>query len=135
MTPQHREAVETVCLEALGKEGQDRSAFLDEACRDDPALRRDVESLLAGRSDAALFLETPAWAETTAPLTHGTRLGPYEILSPIGAGGMGQVYEARDTRLDRTVAIKTLPPALGIDPERRARFQREAQAIAWRSPA
>ncbi len=130
MTLGRREAVEAMCLEALGKEGQERAAFLDEACRDDPALRRDVESLLAGRSDAASFLEIPAWHESAAPLANGTRLGPYEILSAIGAGGMGQVYRARDTRLDRTVAIKVLPPALGVDPERRARFQREAKAIA-----
>src|ERR1700681_1811541 len=55
------------------------------------------------------------------------RLGPYEILSPLGAGGFGEVYKARDTRLDRVVAIKILPSA---DPERKARFEREAKAIA-----
>ncbi len=64
------------------------------------------------------------------PLIPGTRLGPYEIASAIGAGGMGEVYRARDTRLDRTVAIKVLPPALGSDPEFRARFEREARAIS-----
>ena len=64
------------------------------------------------------------------PLTAGTRLGPYEILAPIGAGGMGEVYKARDTRLDRTVAIKVLPPALAADPEFRARFEREAKSIS-----
>ncbi len=63
-------------------------------------------------------------------LVAGTRLGPYEIQSAIGAGGMGEVYKARDTRLDRTVAIKILPAELGADPERRARFEREAHAIA-----
>jgi TolB-like protein len=63
-------------------------------------------------------------------LSAGTRLGPYEIQSAIGAGGMGEVYRARDTRLDRTVAIKVLPTALSTDPERRARFEREARAIA-----
>ena len=64
------------------------------------------------------------------PLAAGTRLGPYEVLGMIGAGGMGEVYKARDTRLDRTVAIKVLPPDVSSDPERRARFEREAKTIA-----
>ncbi len=63
-------------------------------------------------------------------LTPGTRLGPYEIQSPIGAGGMGEVYRARDTRLDRTVAIKILPPHLSSNPELKARFDQEAKAIS-----
>ena len=61
------------------------------------------------------------------PLSAGTRLGPYEILSALGAGGMGEVYRARDTKLDRDVAIKVLPEAFAADAERLARFQREAQ--------
>ncbi len=63
-------------------------------------------------------------------LTAGTRLGPYEILSAIGVGGMGEVYRARDTKLDRDVAIKVLPEAFVADPERVARFQREAKTLA-----
>jgi serine/threonine protein kinase len=62
--------------------------------------------------------------------TPGTRLGPYEIVSPLGAGGMGEVFKARDTRLDRTVAIKILPEALAADPQFRERFDREARAIS-----
>ncbi len=64
------------------------------------------------------------------PLSPGIRLGPYEVVSPLGAGGMGEVYRARDTRLGRDVAIKVLPPGFADDPDRRARFEREAQAVA-----
>jgi len=64
------------------------------------------------------------------PLSIGTKLGPYEILAPIGAGGFGEVYRARDTRLKREVAIKVLPEAFARDPDRMARFQREAEAVA-----
>jgi eukaryotic-like serine/threonine-protein kinase len=64
------------------------------------------------------------------PLSVGTKLGPYEILAPIGAGGMGEVYRARDTKLDRNVAIKILPDAVTHDPERLARFEREAKVLA-----
>ncbi len=60
-------------------------------------------------------------------LTPGTRLGVYEVVAPIGEGGMGEVYRARDTKLDRDVAIKILPDAFAADPERLARFQREAE--------
>jgi serine/threonine protein kinase len=63
-------------------------------------------------------------------LTLGTRLGPYEITAPIGAGGMGEVYKAKDTRLDRTVAIKVLSEHFAESPERKARFEREAKAIS-----
>jgi Tol biopolymer transport system component len=64
------------------------------------------------------------------PLPQGSRIGPYEIVSSLGAGGMGEVYRARDTRLNRDVAVKVLPAAVANDPDRRARFEREAQAVA-----
>jgi serine/threonine protein kinase len=64
------------------------------------------------------------------PLSVATRLGPYEVLGPLGAGGMGEVYLGRDTRLDRTVALKILPAELAASPERRARFEREAKAVS-----
>ena len=64
------------------------------------------------------------------PLSAGDRLGPYEILAPIGAGGMGEVYRARDTKLDHEIAIKVLPAALAQDPQRLARFEREAKVLA-----
>src|ERR1700690_4077527 len=63
-------------------------------------------------------------------LVSGTKLGPYEIQSPLGAGGMGEVYRAKDTRLDRTVAVKILPAHLSDNPEAKQRFDREARAIS-----
>src|SRR5262245_24688449 len=63
-------------------------------------------------------------------LTPGSRLGPYEIIAPLGAGGMGEVYRARDSKLNRDVALKILPDAFALDPERLARFEREAQVLA-----
>ena len=72
-------------------------------------------------------------------LTSGTRLGPYEIESPLGAGGMGEVYLARDTRLQRTVAIKVLPEPLASDPDRQARFEARSPggggAVKWQRVA
>src|SRR4051812_38807653 len=68
--------------------------------------------------------------ESIGALAAGTRIGPYEVLSPLGAGGMGEVYRARDQRLDRTVAIKALPNEFAHDPARRARFEREAKLLA-----
>jgi serine/threonine protein kinase len=78
------------------------------------------------------------WSSTTKTgiipysmaIESGTKLGPYEILSPLGAGGMGEVYRAKDTRLDRIVAIKVLPSHLSSDPDLRQRFEREARAIS-----
>jgi serine/threonine protein kinase len=64
------------------------------------------------------------------PLSVGDRLGPYEVLEPIGAGGMGEIYRSKDTKLKREVAIKVLPEAFACDPERMARFQREAEVLA-----
>ena len=64
------------------------------------------------------------------PLSPGTRLGPYDILDKLGEGGMGEVYRGRDARLNRDVAIKVLPSAFAADPERLARFTREAQTLA-----
>ena len=64
------------------------------------------------------------------PIASGTRFGPYEVISAAGAGGMGEVYRAKDTRLDRIVALKVLPSELAHDPEKRQRFEREARSIS-----
>jgi serine/threonine protein kinase len=78
---------------------------------------------------SSIALERKAAAEHM-PITSGTHLGPYEIVGALGAGAMGEVYKARDTRLDRTVAIKVLPSELGEDPDLRQRMEREARAIS-----
>jgi serine/threonine protein kinase/tetratricopeptide (TPR) repeat protein/TolB-like protein len=114
-----------------------RAAFLSQECQGDDALRREVESLLRNEKDADNFLTRLAVEiaadmaiQAQQPSTAGRRLGPYEILSSIGAGGMGEVYRARDTRLKRPVAIKILSPEFSRDPDRKSRFEREAEAIA-----
>ena len=116
---------------ALGLPSEQRTLLLDEACVGEPELRREVESLLASHGEAGDFLEEPASAAVSfQPLTPGTRLGPYEILVGIGAGGMGEVYRARDVRLGREVAVKVLPSELSLDSERRSRFESEARAAS-----
>ena len=122
---------------ALSLAGDERDTFLADACGQDADLRREVESLLAHAADASGFLETSALelagravASQQPPSLVGRRLGPYEVLSIIGAGGMGEVYLARDTRLERDVAIKCLPPHVASDPAARARLEREARLLA-----
>src|SRR6185436_7929802 len=75
-------------------------------------------------------MSAPAHPQAAMALTSGTRIGPYEVLAAIGAGGMGEVYRARDTKLDRDVAIKVLPETFANDAERLARFTREAKTLA-----
>jgi Tol biopolymer transport system component len=120
---------------ALEREPEERQAFLDVACSGDTDLRRQVESLLSEGEQAGSFLEKPALDDTTVTLTAaesllGRQFGPYRIVSPLGAGGMGEVYRAHDSKLGRDVAIKTLPREFARDPERLARFRREARTLA-----
>ncbi len=120
---------------ALSRRPEDRNAFLNEACADDEALRREVESLLRYESDSPEFLENPAAPGLPSDLGGMTQMlgrdfGPYRILAPLGKGGMGEVYRARDSKLGREVALKFLPPHFIADPERRARFAREARLLA-----
>jgi len=110
-----------------------RPAYLARACAGDETLRQEVESLLASDARAKSFLEWPTPLVEDAKTTNsleGRRIGPYQLASQIGAGGMGEVYQARDTTLHRQVAIKVVLPAVAGDPDRLARFRREAQVLA-----
>src|SRR5262249_20641639 len=127
-TPERWQRIKQVLAAALTLNPEDRGAFVAEACANDDALLREGEALLSADGHADKFLETPTRLPTS--LQSGMRLGPYEILSPIGAGGMGEVYRGRDTRLQRTVAIKVLSPDVVHDSERRRRFLQEARAAS-----
>ena len=121
---------------ALERPPAERAAFLNEACISDDALRQEVESLLGHEAASERFLERPAaeiLAAVSAPVGAqmlNRQLGPYKIVALLGAGGMGEVYRAHDTKLGRDVAIKILPAEFTVDPERRARFGREARVLA-----
>ncbi|PYQ51165.1 MAG: hypothetical protein DMF59_08745, partial [Acidobacteria bacterium] len=120
---------------ALSEILRDRAAFLDRNCGTDRELRQDIEILLSKEKEAGSFLETALIEDltasvTTAGLLAGRRFGPHRIVSRLGAGGMGEVYRAHDEELGRDVAIKTLPPEFARDPERMARFRREARTLA-----
>jgi len=128
VTPEHWQEVKEVLAGALERKPAERSAYLDQACPE-PSLRREVESLLAAHEQgSSSFLESPALEDTG--LKTGTKLGPYQIVGAIGAGGMGEVYRAHDTRLGRDVALKVLPEAFARNAERLSRFQREAKLLA-----
>jgi Tol biopolymer transport system component len=133
---------------ALERPAPERSAFVTAAVAGDDTLRRDVEALIA--ADAAEVALSAQWplasqsllaelrvasvagdaAGSSPGLIAGNRLGKYDVLGPLGAGGMGEVYRARDPRLGRDVAIKILPNAFTSDPDRLARFEREARMLA-----
>jgi serine/threonine protein kinase len=112
--------------DAVALAAVDRAAFLRKACGGDETLRAEVESLLHEDSRVNALLE-PNRSHT---FRIGQRIGGYEIRSLLGVGGMGEVYRARDPKLDRDVAIKILPPGFAADGERLARFQREARLLA-----
>jgi eukaryotic-like serine/threonine-protein kinase len=120
---------------ALERPAADRSGYVDAQSLGDESLRREVDSLLAAHEHADGFLEGAAEEplETDAnpaDVRPGGRLGAFEILDAIGTGGMGQVYRARDTRLDRFVAIKVLSSEIADDPRSRERFDREARVVS-----
>ena len=136
MTSNRWEEINRLYNAAVEVEEKERAAFLEKACGEDTELRREVESLLAYDQLAQQFLDRPALQLTAEKLAGeppslvGRKLGPYQILGVLGAGGMGEVFTARDTRLNRTVAIKVLPKHLSERADLRQRFEREARAIA-----
>ncbi len=137
MTPERWQQIERLYHDALELAPEYRPAFLDRACAGDDELRREVESLLAAHDEAGTFIDKPPddvvagmLAEKQAHSMIGRTLGHYRLGSLLGAGGMGEVYRARDTRLDRDVAVKILPEHLANNREALWRFEREAKAVA-----
>ncbi len=146
MSPEQWKKIDELLDAALDLPPERHPAFLDEACDGDAVLRRELESLLAAHQKAGSFIETTPAKGLTSALDFdkakasvasaaagsmaGQKLGHYHLVSLLGAGGMGEVYRARDPRLDRNVAIKVLPQHLSAHPDAMARFEREAKAIA-----
>src|SRR4051794_27930547 len=137
MTSERWQQIERLYHRALECEPGRRGVFLEEECGVDRGLRREVEGLLAHEEQAEGFIEEPAivtaaqdLAETAPELVPGQLLGRYRILSLLGAGGMGTVYAARDSRLERTVALKFLLLEFAGDAEALERFRREARALS-----
>lgn len=138
MTPQRWAEVDRLLDEAILRSPEERTAFLDSACGADDELRREVESLLAAHQKAEeKFLNLPALEIAAQGLGKerdrsliGEMLNHYSVISVLGVGGMGEVYLARDTRLERKVALKLLPPQYTQDAARIKRFEREARAAS-----
>jgi serine/threonine protein kinase/Flp pilus assembly protein TadD len=146
MNKERWQLIERTYHGALECAGEARSAFLDEACAGDEALRNEVEELITHDEQDPSFIELPALAiaaremandsldkEQTQTIENSSapqRIGPYKLLAPLGKGGMGEVHLALDTRLNRRVAIKLLPAAFTSDVERVRRFELEARAAS-----
>ena len=132
MSEERWRRVEEICHEALDRPAEQRGAFVRAACAGDESLCAEVESLLAHSGtagDSWLGIRDAGFGIGTVDLI-GTQIGVYKIDSLLGAGGMGEVYRARDTKLQRDVAIKVLPDGFASDAERRLRFEREARVLA-----
>jgi Tol biopolymer transport system component len=130
MSPERYRQIKLILQAALELEAAAQAEFLETACGGDLELKAEVQSLLDHDEQAEGFLEKPpvASGEARVRLIPGSHLGPYEIVEPIGAGGMGEIYRARDPRFPRDVAIKLLPAAFADDQTRLARFEHEARA-------
>ncbi len=137
MNPERLHRIQTLYEDASALPTTERAGYLDKACAGDGDLRLEIESLLACQSESDTYLDKPAMhivAETLADEGAGQLvgrvLGRYQLLSLVGRGGMGDVYCAVDSRLNRLVAVKILPPYMANDIERSRQFQQEARTIA-----
>ncbi len=137
MTPERYNLVNQLFHEALERAGDDRAEFLKGACDGDESLRLAVERMLVSREQAGSFLDAPAFDADFNTLIQklsgsliGCDIGHYRILSKIGEGGMGEVFLAQDTRLERRVALKLLPAEFTSDRDRVRRFEQEARAAS-----
>src|SRR2546422_1925782 len=137
MTPERWQQVKRIFQSALERNPAERSAFLSEACADDPALRSEVESLISSHNEAGDSIEAMAAEAATEMLADeqpgpilGKHIGHYEVLSLLGRGGMGEVFLAQDTSLGRKVALKLLRSDFTRIEERLRRFQQEARAAS-----
>jgi serine/threonine protein kinase len=130
--PERWDALDRVWHAVLARPETERPAAIEELCAHDPALRHDVESLLAhlARASAAGFGAAVVGVSGARPSLIGRQLGTYAVHRLLGAGGMGEVFQATDSTLDREVALKFLPDLWLADPDRRARFDREARLLA-----
>ena len=129
--------VKEILQSALERPPGEREQFLDDACAGDDSLRRRVETLLASSENIGSFMEQAAigkvaemFASSENQLKVGERFNHYEIIKQIGAGGMGEVYLAQDTKLDRRVALKLLPVEIATNQDRLRRFVQEAKAAS-----
>ena len=137
MNAQKLSKIEEIYHAALETAPAERSSFLANACGDDDELRREVESLLSFAGVASSLIDKPPmdvaaeiFAAKKPSKIVGTKVGHYKILSKIGAGGMGEVFLAQDTRLERRVAVKFISPEFAQDPDRLHRFIREAKTAS-----
>ena len=136
MTSERWRQLEDLFHSTRDRAPRDRAAFLDAACADDRTLREQVEGLIESFDAAGDFIEKPLIEDSLSNASRpsgsivGAKIGNYEILSLIGVGGMGEVYLARDARLDRQIALKILPAQFTQDPAQVERFEREARAAS-----